>query len=205
MLARALVCTQVHDFPERKGRVVSVHPGAPPEAMVIRQRREAAIPEMSRRQAAAKAGISPSQWSDVERGHKKAGSGVVVPVQATADTLARMARAIGAGADELAAAGREDAARQLRTLDRDRDLRQRIAAIPGLGSIGAQTLSGTDSQEMLPLIAAGLDAIERSDLPKLAKRDITRMFVDNLIHDTARRHAELLLVLRLATDRGQSG
>jgi transcriptional regulator with XRE-family HTH domain len=160
---------------------------------------------MSRRQAAARTGISPSQWSDVERGHKKAGSGVVVPVQATADTLARMARTIGVGADELAAAGREDAPRQLHTLDRDRDLRQRIAAIPGLGAIGAQALSGTDGQEVPTLIAAGLDAIDRTDLPGTAKREITRMFVDNLIHDTARRHAKLLFVLRLATERGRSG
>lgn len=178
---------------------MSVHSELPPEAELIRQCREAAVPPMSRRQAAARAGISPSQWSDVERGHKKAGSGVVVPVQATAETLARMARAVGASADNLAAAGREDAARQLRDLDRDRDLRRRIAAIPGLGTIGMQTLASTDGKELLPLIATGLDAIERSDLPKASKRELTGMFVDNLIHDTARRHSELLLMLRLAT------
>jgi transcriptional regulator with XRE-family HTH domain len=160
---------------------------------------------MSRRQAAAKAGISASQWSDVERGHKKAGSGVVVPVQATADTLARMARVVGASADDLAAAGREDAGRQLRTLDQERDLRLRIAAIPGLGTIGTQALSGTDGAELMPLIAAGLDAIECSELPKTAKRDLTSMFIDNLIHDSARRHSELLLMLRLATSGNHTG
>src|ERR1022692_1982781 len=99
---------------------------------------------MSRRQAAAKAGISASQWSDVERGHKKAGSGVVVPVVATAETLARMVRIVGASSDDIVAAGREDAAHQLRTLEQGRDLRQRIAAIPGLGAIGAQALSRTE-------------------------------------------------------------
>jgi transcriptional regulator with XRE-family HTH domain len=184
---------------------VSVHPEIPPEADLIRQQREAAIPEMSRRQAAAKAGISASQWSDVERGHKKAGSGVIVPVHATPDTLARMARVVGASADDLAAAGREDAARQLRNVDQERDLRQRIAAIPGLGVIGTSALSGTDNTELLPLIAAGLDAIERSDLPKTAKRELTSMFVDNLIHDTARRHSELLLMLRLAATGSHPG
>lgn len=177
---------------------MSVHPQAPPEAALIRQRREAAIPEMSRRQAAAKAAISPSQWSDVERGYKRAGSGVVVPVQSTADTLARMARVVGVSADDLAAAGRQDAARQLRSLDQDRQLRHRIAAIPGLGVIAGQPLSGTDGTELLPIIAAGLDAIEHSDLPRAAQRELTSMFVDNLIHDTARRHRELLLTLRLA-------
>jgi len=110
-----------------------------------------------------------------------------------------MARVVGASADNLAAAGREDAARQLRTVDREHDLRQRIAAIPGLGTISGQSLSGTDGTELLPLIADGLDAIEHSELPKTAQRELTSMFLDNLIHDTARRHNELLLMLRLAT------
>jgi len=177
---------------------VSIQPDAPAEAALIRQRREAANPKMSRRQAAARAGISPSQWSDVERGRKKAGSGVVVPVLATAETLARMARVVGASADDLAAAGRDDAASCLRSLEQDRDLRSRIASIPGLGIIGAQPLTGTDGSELLPLIAAGLDAIDHSSLPGTAKRQLTGMFVDNLIHDTARRHSELVLMLRLA-------
>jgi transcriptional regulator with XRE-family HTH domain len=178
---------------------MSVHPKVPREAELIRTRREALVSEISRRQAAVKAGISASQWSDVERGHKKAGSGFVVPVVATADTLARMARVVGASSDDLVASGREDAARQLHTLEQRRDLRQRIAAIPGLGAIGAQALSGTDGEELFPLIVGGLDAIEGSDLPKAAKRELTGIFVDNLIHDTARRHSELLLILRLAT------
>jgi transcriptional regulator with XRE-family HTH domain len=183
--------------------MVSVRPETPPEADLIRLRRDAAIPGMSRRQAAAKAGISASQWSDVERGHKKAGSGVVVPVQATADTLARMARVAGASADDLAAAGRPDAARQLRALEQERDLRQRIAAIPGLGAVSAQLLHDTDGKDLLPLIAAGLDAIERSDLPGTTRRELTSTFVDNLIHDATRRYSEMLLLLRLAAGASQ--
>jgi transcriptional regulator with XRE-family HTH domain len=179
---------------------------APPaEAELIRQRREAASPAMSRRQAAAKAGISPSQWSDVERGHKMGGGGVIVPVQATAETLARMARVVSASADDLAAAGREDAADQLRTLDREGTMRQRLTAIPGLGPIGAQALTSADGQELLPLVAAGLDAIERSDLPNSAKRDLTAMFIDNLINDAARRHSELLLLLHIAITGSRPG
>jgi len=54
------------------------------------------------------------------------------------------------------------------------------------------------------LIAAGLDAIERSDLPRPARRELTGMFVDNLVRDAARRHGELLLVLRLASAGGHS-
>ncbi len=183
---------------------MSVHPEIPPESDLIRQRREAAVPGMSRRQAAVKARISASQWSDVERGHKKAGSGVVVPVRATADTLARMARVAGASADDLVAAGRPDAARQLRAVEQERDLRHRIAAIPGLGVIEAQLPPDTDGKDLLPLIAAGLDAIERSDLPCTARRELTSTFVDNLIHDATRRYSELLLLLRLAAGASQA-
>jgi hypothetical protein len=178
---------------------MSVHPGPPPEAELIRKRRETAMPPMSRRQAAAKAGISASQWGDVERGHKKAGSGIVVPVKATSDTLALMARTVGATASELTAAEREDAARNLRDSDQNHDLRRRIAAIPGLGPIGPWHLSGPDGQELLPLIADGLDAIERSDLSKAAKRELADMYIAGLIHDAARRHSELTLMLGLAT------
>jgi len=160
---------------------------------------------MSRRQAAAKAGISPSQWSDVERGHKKAGSGVVVPVQATAETLARMARAVGVSVDDLAAAGREDAGSQLRAFEQEHGLRKRISAVPGLSVLTDLPLPNEDDEELLPLIAEALDAIEDSDLPKAAKRDLTNMFVDNLIHDATRRYSELLLVLRLTAGGSQPG
>ena len=107
--------------------------------------------------------------------------------------------------DELAAAGREDAAQQLRTLEHERGMRNRITAIPGLGVIGPHPLVSTDGKELLPLIAESLDAIDHSNLPKAARQELTSMFVDNLIYDAARRHAELLLLLRIATGGVQSG
>jgi transcriptional regulator with XRE-family HTH domain len=152
---------------------------------------------MSRRQAAAKAGISPSQWSDIERGHKKAGGGITIPVQATPETLARMAVVVRVSADELIAAGREDAAQELRATERERTLRRGLASIPGIGSIGLQPLPSTDDEELLPLVARALNAIEGSSVTPIAKRDLTTMFVDNVIHDAARREAELLLILRV--------
>jgi transcriptional regulator with XRE-family HTH domain len=173
--------------------------GPPPEASLIRRWREAAVPPLSRRQAAARAGISPSQWSDVERGSKRAGPGIVIPVQATAQTLAKMAKAVGAGADELAAAGRDDAARQLRSVTRQQVLGQRLAAIPGLGFLaGPPRPEAGPGGELLPLVASGLDAIDASTLSARTKNQITGLFVDNLRHDTTRRHNELLLMLRLA-------
>lgn len=157
---------------------------------------------MSRRQAAAKAGISPSQWSDVERGHKMAGPGVIVPVRATAETLARMAQVVGVSDVELAAAGREDAAQQLRNADRQRALRDRLADVPGLGALSRDLWGDAAGEELLPIVAASLDAIEQSSLPPTAKRDLTSMFVENLAHDVGRRYAELTLILRLAGHKG---
>jgi transcriptional regulator with XRE-family HTH domain len=199
------MCTDVHCISQPEKSEMSSQIAPPAEAILIQRRRETASLALSRRQAAARAGISPSQWSDVERGHKKAGGGVIVPVQATAETLARMARVVGVSAEDLAAAGREDAADQLRTLDREGTMRRRLTAIPGLGPIGTLTLTSADGQELLPLIASGLDAIEYSDIPGPAKRDLTAMFIDNLIHDAARRHSELLLILRIAAASPNSG
>jgi len=184
---------------------MSTQPKPPAEALLIRQRREATMPPISRRQAAAMAGISASQWSDIERGSKKAGHGTVIPIRATAETLARIARAVGATADDLVAAGRGDAADLLQAAEQDRDLRQRLAAIPGIGIIGTSELAGTDGRELLPLIAAGLDLIDNSALPNAAKRELTALFTDGLIHDAAQRHRELVLVLKLASASRQPG
>jgi len=57
---------------------------------------------------------------------------------------------------------------------------------------------------LLPLIAAGLDAIEHSDLPSAARRELASTFVDNLIHDATRRYSEMLLLLRLAAGASQA-
>jgi transcriptional regulator with XRE-family HTH domain len=175
--------------------------GPPPEACLIRRTREAAVPPLSRRQAAARAGISPSQWSDVERGSKRAGPGIVIPVQATAKTLAKMAAAVGATADQLAAAGRDDAADQLRSATRQQQLSERLAGIPGLGFLAGHPRPEAGVQtDLLPLVASGLDAIDASNLSARTRNQITGQFIDNLRHDATRRHTELLLMLRLAED-----
>jgi transcriptional regulator with XRE-family HTH domain len=178
---------------------MSVQLPAPPEAQLIQRQREAADPPLSRRQAAARAGISPSQWSDVERGSKKAGQGTVVPVRATAETLARMAQAVGATASDLAAAGRQDAANLLANLDHQQELSRRLAAIPGVGATARYLLPGAEFTELLPAIAASVGRIDASSLPDAAKRDLTGWLVSNLINDVTRRHTELLLLLRIAT------
>lgn len=178
---------------------MSGQPAPPAEAELIRQRREAARPPVSRRQAAANAGISPSQWSDIERGCKKAGQGSVIPIRATAETLARMAQTIGVTPDELAAAGRQDASSILLASENHASMTRRLSAVPGLGASGWPAEMSKQPAELLPAMTAALDEIEASDLPAPAKRDLTAMFVSNLTHDVARRRAELQLILRIAT------
>lgn len=123
-----------------------------------------------------------------------------MPVHATAETLAVMASIVGVSAAELAAADRQDAARQLDELNRDQNLRRRIASVPGLGFIGDLRLTSTDGTELLSLTASGLDEISASSLPAKAQQELTTLFVDNLIHDAARRLSELRLMLRIAED-----
>lgn len=68
---------------------------------------------LSARQAARRAGISEGRWRQISGGYQVIRPGVYVPVRGPADTLARMAAVAGVSADELRAAGREDAAQVL--------------------------------------------------------------------------------------------
>lgn len=70
---------------------------------------------LSQRKAAALAGITEGRWRQIVTGFQGVG-GVRAPVTGPADTLARMALAVGVDADDLANAGRPDAADVLRSL-----------------------------------------------------------------------------------------
>ncbi|HUK71694.1 MAG TPA: hypothetical protein VLW50_23505 [Streptosporangiaceae bacterium] len=117
-----------------------------------------------------------------------------------------MAHTVGASPDELTAVGRDDAARQLREAADDVFLRQRITAIPGLGTLTSPAGGAfTGQRELLSLITVGLDAIQDSKLSARAKQQLTTLFADNLSHDATRRYEELLLILRLAQTAQQRG
>lgn len=77
----------------------------PPEAQLIYEARMNL--GLSFRQAGDKAGISEGSWRRTESAKK---------LVRTPETLARMARAVGVTADQLADAGRPDAARALTQL-----------------------------------------------------------------------------------------
>ncbi|OMC00349.1 hypothetical protein A5733_04355 [Mycobacterium sp. NS-7484] len=85
----------------------------PPEAELIERLRAEIRPPLSARAAARAAGISEGRWRQIVKGYNKATSDVRVPVIAPAETLARMAKAVGAGPEQLSEVGREDAADEL--------------------------------------------------------------------------------------------
>jgi transcriptional regulator with XRE-family HTH domain len=82
---------------------------APPEAKLIASARQALVPRVSMRQAAERAGISPTRWRQLEAGVIRV-RGKDYPEVAPAETLARMALAVGVSPSSLVAAGRGDAA-----------------------------------------------------------------------------------------------
>lgn len=77
-----------------------------------------------------------------------------------------------------------------------------------LGPLGARDATGSvvataalprpSRSELTRLIATGLEAIQRSNVPETVKGELVRTFEENLTYDARRRYSELLLALRLA-------
>lgn len=95
---------------------MSERPAAPPEGTLI----TAALKrtKLSARAAARQAAISDARWRQITSGYQTV-SGTQVPVRAPADTLARMALVVGVTPEQLAEAGRQDAADALREILED--------------------------------------------------------------------------------------
>ena len=85
-------------------------PEPPPEAQLIHRLREEMVPAVSMREAAKRAGMGTATWVQAEQGYRKVTPAVTIPIRATADKLASMALVVGATADQLRKAGRDDAA-----------------------------------------------------------------------------------------------
>lgn len=79
-----------------------------PEGAVIE--RAATARGMSARTAAKEAALSDARWRQIVNGYASVGAGQVVPVEGPAETIARMAMAVGVTPDQLREAGRADAA-----------------------------------------------------------------------------------------------
>lgn len=91
------------------------------EGKLIRQARDLAIPRLSIRAAAARVGMSPEQWGNIERGYRyaKQNSGAPRRFSAPATTIAKMAAAVGVTAEQMETEGqRPDAAGVLAEMQR---------------------------------------------------------------------------------------
>jgi len=75
---------------------------------------------MSAREAARRAGISEGRWRQIAGGYQVVSPGVYAQVRGPAATLARMAKAAGVTPEQLTAAGRDDAARAMLRVQRDK-------------------------------------------------------------------------------------
>lgn len=108
-------------------------PEPPPHGILIEDAREAA--RLSKREAARRAGISDAWWRYLVRGYQKAPGDLSSP----ADTIARMAHAVGLTPERLESEGqRPDAAEILRGIIRSREQatprqRPQLAEVPHPG------------------------------------------------------------------------
>lgn len=91
-------------------------PTQTPEAKLLEELRQAVRPKLSVRRAATMAGISEGRWRQIAKGYNQVSKDTFVESVAPADTLARMARVVGATPEQLREVGREDAAAELEEL-----------------------------------------------------------------------------------------
>ena len=121
------------------------------EGDLIRRARDRAVPKLSIRRAAARIGISPEHWGNIERGHKSAGATETPrPLSPSASMLAKMAGVVGVTPGELAEAGRQDAARELEEMQRRRPL----AVVPTQGPGPLDALPDDEAIAAAPVLAA---------------------------------------------------
>jgi transcriptional regulator with XRE-family HTH domain len=158
----------------------------PPEAALVRRRREELIPPRSPEKLAKLIGISGKRWRDIERGRDANGR----PTKPRAQTLADIARVVGITSDELEAVGRADAGRILTVLTRDR-----AESDPALVGVVAPEATPV---VLLQQILQVLDEIRRDDrLSAGQKRDLEEAFVRGLQQDVRNLQDQFRTMIRV--------
>lgn len=134
----------------RTFRIVSEVPDQQPEGRLIAEALKRS--RRSARSAARDAGISDTRWRHIVSGYQPAGSGNFIPVSAPAETLARMAQAVGVTPDQLADVGRGDAAGEL--LRRRRDEPESVPVGTGIDPVDLASLSPDEIEAVKAVIRA---------------------------------------------------
>lgn len=111
---------------------------------------------MTQREAARLAGISDARWRQLVTGYQSVGQGHYAPLTARAETLARMAAAVGVTPEQLAAVDREDAAAVLLRINREVSAQMQRSDPVGTGAdpVDLQTLSPEEVEAVKAVIRA---------------------------------------------------
>lgn len=128
-------------------------PTQPPEAKLIEELRQAVRPKLSVRKAADLAGISEGRWRQIAKGYNQLSKDTFVPSIAPAETLARMAQAVGATREQLLEVGRDDAATELSRIEDDQAEAARYTErLKGIRqSVSQESASGTYPEGILDI------------------------------------------------------
>jgi transcriptional regulator with XRE-family HTH domain len=183
----------VHTYAQlARGARIVAKPQSPrtPARDLIRKRREEHVPKLSMREAARRAGRSPSWWRMYETGER----GI------TRDAVAEMAIIVGVTPTELEEFGDTDAAEALRTL-----MHAKIADEPGLADVGevALTQSRKGSDALLIDIVSGLTEIRNeSRLTPVQRVELETAYVQGLQREVAAQIENLRLMIRLTRGGG---
>lgn len=150
-----------------------------PEGRLIAEALARRVPRMSQREAARRAELSETRWRQIIAGYQQLADGVRAPVVAPAETLARMAAAVGVSAGDLAQAGREDAAEAMLGLA--------DASTPLSAAMRAEGASDTGLDESLDVLIARAEMLqERLDG---LRQEIA--YQESIVAEAARRVDEL--------------
>ena len=187
---RTLVCCSVHIEPlGDEGLADGRRIDPPPEADLIHRRRREASgpPPLSRRQAARQGRDQPVAVERRGTGNKHLWAGHRDPGPGHGRDSGQDGCGRRHPADELTAAGRDDAAGQLRVAANPALLwlDDGSRAFPVSESAGQLQSESSVQAELLPLVASGLYAIDASQLSARTRNQITGLFIDNLRHDAA--------------------
>ncbi|WP_157251064.1 helix-turn-helix domain-containing protein [Nonomuraea typhae] len=192
------------------------HTPSTKEGALLRVARQRLRPKLSMGDAAEQAGITADYWGHIERGYQSMGKDQPPrEVIAPASTLAHMARAAKLTPEELAEAGRTDAADFLRDLLRQdsaevalplvpNEARQAVADLKELARVESRSLAQL-------LLEAGLadegDLVIPDALPKdrhiaaIEAEDIPDEVKQRLIKKYLERRAEIFEAERLRAER----
>lgn len=140
---------------------------------------------LSRREAARRAGMPEATARQLEHARHQ---------HRPSWTVARYAEALQVTPEELEAAARPDAARDLRTL-----MRKRVDAAAGVPGELRAAAAGPGGDGLLVEMALGLSEIESSPyLSNRDKKELTDEFLAGIARDIGERRANVRAVLRVA-------